>query len=158
MLNGKTPDLWNCNSFCCCSVTMLRPILWDPTDCSTPCFLVLHHLLELAQTHVHWVGDAIQPSHPLSFTFSPLPSIFPSIRVFSNEAILRIWWPKDWSFHSSISPSDEYSGLVSLMSLFPILGFQTCQLIPSWFYILIFPTFFSTPPNNFSVTLLNYSD
>ena len=90
--------------------------------------------------------------------FSPLLSIFPSIRVFSTEAILRFWWPKDWSFHSSISPSNESSGLVSLMSLFPILGFQTCQLIPSWFYILIFPTFFSTPPNNFSVTLLNYSD
>ena len=63
----------------CCSVAQLCLTLCDPKDCSTPGFPVLHHLLKLAQTHVHWVSDAIQPSHPLS---SPLllPSIFPSIR------------------------------------------------------------------------------
>ena len=77
-----------------------------------PDLSVHHQLLELAQTHVHHVGDAIQPSHPLS---SPLllPSIFPSIRVFSNESVLHIRWSKYWSFSFSISPSNEYSGLIS---------------------------------------------
>ena len=81
-------------------------------DCSTPGFPVLPHLLDLAQTHVHWVGDAIQPSHPLSSPFL-LPSIFPSIRVFSSESVLCIGWPKYWNFSFSISPSSEYSGLIS---------------------------------------------
>ena len=75
-------------------------------------FSVLHSLPELAQTHVHWVTDAIQPSHPLSSLFL-LPSIFLSIRVFSSESVLRIRWPKYWSFSFSISPSDEYSRLIS---------------------------------------------
>ena len=75
-------------------------------------FPVHHQLLELTKTHVHQVSDAIQPSHPLS---SPSPaSIFPSIRVFSNESVLRIRWPKYWSFSFSISPSNEYSGLISV--------------------------------------------
>ena len=64
------------------------------------------------QTHVHWVSDAIQPSHPL-LSPSPQPSIFPSIRVFPNESILHIRWPKYWSFSFSISPSNEHPGLVS---------------------------------------------
>ena len=79
-------------------------------DCCTPGFPVYHQFSELAQTHVHQVGDAIQPSHPL---LSPSPPIFPSIRVFANEFVLRIRWPKYWSFSSSISPSNEYSGLIS---------------------------------------------
>ena len=54
-----------CYYCCCCSVAKLYLTLWDPTNCSTPGFPVLHHLLEFAQTYVHWVGDAIQPSHPL---------------------------------------------------------------------------------------------
>ena len=73
---------------------------------------VHHHLLELTQTHVHRVGDAIQPSHPLS-SLLLLPSIFPSIRVFSNESVIRTRWPKYCSFSFSISPSNEYSGLIS---------------------------------------------
>ena len=81
-------------------------------DCSTPGFLVLHHLLELAQTHVHWVSDAIHPSHPL-LSPSLLPSIFSSIRVFSSESALRIRWAKYWSLSFSISLSNEYSGLIS---------------------------------------------
>ena len=82
-------------------------------DCSTPGFLVRHHLLEFAQTHVHRVGDVIQP-HPLILSHSLLfpPSIFPSIRVFSNESVLHIRWPKYWSFSFSISLSNEYSGLI----------------------------------------------
>ena len=79
-------------------------------DCSMPGLPVHHQLPELAQTHVHWVGDAIRLSHPLSPLF--LPSIFPSIRVFSSESVLRIRWPKYWSFSFSISPFNEYSGLI----------------------------------------------
>ena len=184
---------------CCCSVTQLCPSVCDIMNCSTPGFPELHHLPEFAQTHVHWVYYAIQPSHPLSspsphalnlsqnqsllqwidsshhvaeilelqlqhqfssvaqshltlrplwtaarqaslsFTISRslfklmsiesmmpsnhvilccpillLPSIFPSIRVFSRESALCIRWPKYWSFSLSISPSNEYSGLISL--------------------------------------------
>ena len=88
------------------------PSLCDPVDGSTPGLPVLHCLPEFAQTHAHRVGDAIQPSHPLS---SPLllPPILPSIRVCSNESVLCIRWPKYWSFSVSISPSNEYSGLIS---------------------------------------------
>ena len=96
----------------CCSATQLCPTLWDPMSCSMPGFPVLHHLLELAQTPVHWVSDAIQPSHPLLFLLL-LPLIFPSIRIFSNESVLRIRWPNHWSFSFSISLSSEYSGLIS---------------------------------------------
>ena len=73
----------------------------------------LHFLKQFAQIHVHWVSDVIQPSCSLPPP-SPLPSIFPSIRVFSNESALRIRWSKYWSFSFSISPSNEYSGLISL--------------------------------------------
>ena len=86
-------------------------------DCSTPGLPVHHQLPEFTQTHVHWVGDAIQldermPSHPLSSPLLP-PSVFPSIRVFSNESVLHFRWLKDWSCSFSISPSNEYSGLIS---------------------------------------------
>ena len=74
-------------------------------DCSMPGFPVLHQLLKLAHTHVHWVGDAIEPSHPLS-------SLSPTFK-FSNESVLRIRCPKYWSFNFSISPSSEYLGLIS---------------------------------------------
>ena len=70
---------------CCCSFAQPCPTLYDPMDCSTPGFPVLHHLPEFARTHVHRVSDAIQPPHPL-ISPSPLPSIFPRIRVFSNES------------------------------------------------------------------------
>ena len=99
---------------CCRSVTQSYPSLCDPMDCSTPGFPVHHHLLDLAQTHVI---ELVMPSnhlilcHPLLL----LPSIFPSIRVFSNESALHIRSPKywSWSFSSIISPSNEYSGLIS---------------------------------------------
>ena len=70
-------------------------------------------LPEFTQTHVHWVGDAIQPSHPLSSPSPPAPPVPPSIRVFSNESTLRIRWPKYWSFRFSISPSNEHPGPIS---------------------------------------------
>ena len=96
----------------CCSVTQPCPTLCNPMDCSTPGFPVLHHLQEFVQTHVHRVGDAIQPPHPLS---SPSPPTFnlPNIRVFSKESVLRIRWPKYWNFSFSISPSNEYFRLIS---------------------------------------------
>ena len=95
------------------SVAQSCQSLCDPMDCSLPGFPVHHQLPELAQTHVHRLGDAIQPSHPL-FSLLIQPSIFPSTRVFSNESVLDIRWPKFWSFSFSISPSNEYSGLISL--------------------------------------------
>ena len=76
---------------CCCSVTKSCPALCNTMDCSTPGFPVLHYLWELAQIHVQWVDDAIYPSHPLLLS-SPLPSVFPRIRVFSNESALCIRW------------------------------------------------------------------
>ena len=75
------------------SVAQSCPTLGGPVDCSTPGFPVHHQLPNLAQTHVHQVGDAIQPSHPLS-SLLLLPSVLPNIRVFSNESVLCIWWPK----------------------------------------------------------------
>ena len=93
------------------SVAQLCLTLCDPMDCSTPGLPVHHQLPELTQTHVHRVGDAIQPSHPPPLFL--LPSIFPSIRVFSNESVFHIKWPKYWSFSFSICPSNEYSGLIS---------------------------------------------
>ena len=97
---------------CCCSVAKSCLSLCDPMDCSIPASSVLYYLLQFAQIYIHWVGDAIYPSHPL-LPPSPLPSIFPSIRVFSNESALHIRWPKYWSFTFSTSPSNEYSGLNS---------------------------------------------
>ena len=94
------------------SVAQSCPTLCDPMDCSTPGFAVHYQSPEPIQTHVHRVGNAIQhliPRHPLLL----LPSIFPSIRVFSNESALRIRWPKYWSFSFNISPSNEHLGLIS---------------------------------------------
>ena len=91
-------------------------------DYSTSSFLDNHQLLELAQTHVHQVGDDIQPSHPL---LSPSPPAFnlSRIRVFSSESVLHIRWPKYWSFSFSISPSNE---------VLPILSFRI-----DWFDLLV---------------------
>ena len=96
------------------SITQLCPTLCDPMDCSIPGF---PELPELTQTHVHWVGDAIPLSHPLS-SLSPPPSIFPSIRVFSNESVLCIRWPKFWSFSFNISPSNKDLRVSSLIHPF----------------------------------------
>ena len=212
--------LLNSDCYCCCSAPQPCPTLCDPMDCSMqfrkPGFLVLHHLPELAQTHVHWVSDAIQPSCPLLSPSPPafylsqhqsllqwvcslhqvaevlelqlqhqsfqwiisvqsfsrarlfaipwtaarqaslcitnswsllklmsiesvmpsnhiilccplllLPSIFPQIRVFSNESVLRIRWPKFWSFSFSTCLSNEFSGLISFrIGWFDLLSVQ----------------------------------
>ena len=81
-------------------------------DCSTPGFPVRHQLPELAQTHVHRVGDAIQPSHPLSSPFPPALNPSQHQGLF-NESTLRMRWPKYWSFSFSISPSKEHPRLIS---------------------------------------------
>ena len=88
------------------------PTLCDPVNRSMPGLPVHHQLTELTQIHVHRVGEVIQSSHPLS---SPSPPAFnlSQLRVFSNESVLRIRWPKYWTFSFSISPSDEYSVLIS---------------------------------------------
>ena len=94
------------------SVTQSCPPLCDPMDCSTPGLPVHHHLPKFIQTHVHWVGDAIQPYHPLS---SPSP---PAFNLSQHQGLFkwvsfRIRWPKYWNFSFSISSSNEYSGLIS---------------------------------------------
>ena len=86
------------------SVSQSCPTLCDPMDCSTPGFPVHHQLLELAQTHVHQVSDAIQPSHPLSSP-SPPPFNISQHQGLFHESVLCIWWPKYWSFSLSISLS-----------------------------------------------------
>ena len=94
------------------SIAQSCPTLCNPKDCSTPGLPVHHQLPEFTQTHVHCVGDAIQPSHPLS---SPSPPAFnlSQHQGLSNESALCIRWLKYWSFSFSISPSNEYSRLIS---------------------------------------------
>ena len=115
------------------SVTQSCLTLCDPMDWNTPGFPVCHQLPELAQIHIHRVGDTIQPSHPLSSP-SPLPSLFPSIRVFSKESVLCISWPRYWSsvlpmtiqvihlYFSSVLP-------MNIQDWFPLnwLGWSPCH-------------------------------
>ena len=107
------------------SVAQSCPTLCNPMNRSTPGLHVHHQIPEFTQTHVHRVGDTIQPSHPL-LRLLLLTSIFPRIRVFSKESALCIRWPKDWSFCCSIGPSNEYSGLISFridwFDLFAVQG------------------------------------
>ena len=115
----------------CCLVAQSCPTLCHPTDCSTPGFPIPHHLPEFAQTHVQsqWCHPTISRlCCPLLF----LPSIFLSIRVFSNESALSIRWPEYWSFSFSISPSNEYSQLMSFrIDWFDLLAVQG-TLSTSW--------------------------
>ena len=117
--------------FSCCSVTQLCPILCSPIDCRMPGFSVHHCLPEFAQTHAHWLSDAIQPSpsHP-AFSLSQNQS-------FSSELALCIRWPKYWSFRVSISPSNGYLGLISfrnwlVWSPCSPRGFQESSLAPQF--------------------------
>ena len=100
--------------------------LCNPMNHSTPGLPVHHQFPEFTQTHVHRVGDAIQPSHPLS---SPSPPIPPSIRVFSNESTLRIRWPKYWSFSFSFIPSKEHPGLIFRMDWLDLLPDYSCYIL-----------------------------
>ena len=106
------------------SVSKLCLTLCNPMDYSTLGFPVHLQLLELAQTHLLQVSDAIQPSHPLLSPSPPTFNLF-SIRVFSNESALPIRWPKYWSSSFSISSSNEYSGLISFrIDWFDLLAVQ----------------------------------
>ena len=131
---------------CCCSVPKSHLTLCHPKDCSTTGSSVLHFFLEFAQIHVHWVSDAIWPSHSL-LPSSLLPSIFPSIRFFSNEFALWIRWPKYRSFSFSRSPSNEYSDLISFrMDWFDLLSVQ--EILKSFFSTTIWEhQFFSAQPS-----------
>ena len=94
------------------SVAQSCPTRCDPMNRSTPGLSVHHQLPEFTQTHVHQVGDAIQPSHPLSSPSPPAPN--PSHHQgLSNESTLRMRWPKYWSFSLSISPSNEHPRMIS---------------------------------------------
>ena len=109
---------------CCCSVAKSRPTLSNPMDCSTPGFPVHHHLPEFAKI---MSTDAVMSSNHLilCYLLLLLPSIFPSIRVFSKESALCIRWPKYWSFSFSISPSSKHSGLISFrIEWFDLLAIQ----------------------------------
>ena len=111
-----SPFSWTCSinasSVQFSSVTQSCLSFCDPMDCSTPGFPVHHQLPELAQTLVQ---KSVMPSNHLILCrpLLLLPSIFPRVRVFSKESVLCIRWPKCWSFSFSISPSNEYSGLIS---------------------------------------------
>ena len=105
---------------CYCSVAQSYLTLCEPMNCSTPGFPVLHYFLEFAQTLM--CTESIMPSNHFHSLFL-LASIFPSIRVFSNESALCIRWPNYWSF--SISPFNEYSGLISFRTdWFDLLAVQ----------------------------------
>ena len=95
---------------CCCLITKLCLTLCNPMDCSMPGFPVPSCLPEFSQTHIHWLNDAIQPSHPL-LPHSP-PALNPSQhRSFPDESVLRIRWPKYWA--SALVLNSEYSELIS---------------------------------------------
>ena len=108
--------------------------LW-PHCCNMPDLSVLHYLPEFAQTHIYWVGDAIQLSHPLSSS-SLLSSIFPNIRAFSSESTLCIRWPNYQSFSVSMSLLNEYSGLISFridwFDLFVVQGSLKSSPVPQF--------------------------
>ena len=107
---------------------------FNPMDCSMPGFPALYYLPNFAQTHVHWDGDNTEPSHPLC-PLLLLPAVFPSIRVFSNESVLHIRWPKYQSFSLIISPSNEYSGLISFrIDWFDLLAVQGTLKSLLWHY------------------------
>ena len=102
--------LWH--TCCCCLVPKSCPTLCGSMDCSIPGSSVLHYFPQFTQSHVHWVSDAIKPSHPLS---SPSPPAFnlSQQQVFSNESVLHSGGQSIWSFSFSNSPPIEYSRLIS---------------------------------------------
>ena len=115
------------------SVAQLCQTLCDPMDCSTPGFPVHHPTLKLMSIKSVMLSNHLIFCRPLLH----LPSIFPSIRVFSNESVLCIKWPKYWTFSFSLSPSNEYSGLISFrIDWLDILAVQGLYLLISFRRIL----------------------
>ena len=120
------------DSCCCCSVAKLSPTLCDPMDCSTPDLPVLYYLLELVKL---MSTELVMPSNYLVLCrpLLRLLSVFPSIRVFSNDSVLHIRWPKYWNFSFSISPSNECSGLISFrIGWFDLLAVQESSPTPQF--------------------------
>ena len=111
----------------CYSVAQSCPALCNPIDCSTPGLPVPHPLPKFARDHIHCIGGVIQPSH-LFPPPSPLPSVFPSIRVFSSESTLHLSWPEYWSFSFSISLTKEYLGLISFRMTGLMISLQSRKL------------------------------
>ena len=108
------------------SVAQLCLTLCNPVDCSTPDFPVHHQLLELAQGVVISIESVMPSNHPIPCRpLLLLPSVFPSIKIFSSESVLCIRWPKYWSFSFSISPPSEYSELISFR-----IDWFDCQSVP----------------------------
>ena len=122
-MNLITELLINCWLYIISSVAQSCPSLYDPMDCSMPGLPVHHQLLEFTQTHVHWVGDTIQPSHPLSSPYSPAFNLSHHQGLFQWVSSLH-QWPKYWSFSFSISPSSEHSGLIFRMDWLDLLAVQ----------------------------------
>ena len=118
---------------CCCSVTKSCPTLWNPMECSTPNSSVLPwSLLKFMFIESVMLSNHLILCHPLLL----LPSIFPSIRIFSNESALHIRWPKHWSFSFSISPSNEYLGLIFLFPYGNLHGSPQLQHLVLYFHKL----------------------
>ena len=107
----NSPFLWSKDVCCCCSITKSCPTLHDPMDYSMPGLSITNsqNLLKLMSIKSVMLSNHLVLYHPLLLP----PSVFPSIRLFSSESTLRVRWPKYWSFSFSISPSNEYSGLIS---------------------------------------------
>ena len=122
-----------------CSVTKACPALCNPLACSMPGFPVLHCLLEFAQVPVHWIGEAIQASHPL-LPLLLLSSIFPSIRVFSSELAFCIRWPMCWSFslmHIHGWFPLGWTGLISLQSKRLSRVVSSTRVWKHWFFLVL---------------------
>ena len=118
-------SLKHAHSFQFSSVAQSCPALCDPMNRSTPGLPVLHQLPEFTQTHVHRVGDAIQPSHPSGVPFSSCPQSLPASESFPMSQ-LCMRWPKYWSLSFSIIPSKEILGLITFrmdwLDLLAVLG------------------------------------
>ena len=126
-------------SGCSCSVAQLCPTLYNPMDCSTG-LPVSHHLPEFAQVHIHCIGDGWMASHLILWCpLFLLPSIFPTIRDFSNESSVCTRWPKYWSFSFSISPSSEDSGLNThnFRCSHPLITLNTMQERTGWLLCIV---------------------
>ena len=112
IINNACSEHSHPSPMCSCSVAKLCPTVCDLMDCNMPCFPVPQHLTEFFQVHV--IELVMSSNHfILCCPLLLLPAIFPSIRVFSSELALCFRWPKYWSFSFIISPSNEYSGLIS---------------------------------------------
>ena len=133
-----------------------------------PGLSVPHHLPKFARVLVHCIGDGIQKFHPLIPSF-PLPSIFPSIRDFSSESAAHIRWSKYWSFNFNISPSNEYSGLISLKTDWfdllaprdfqessPVPQFEGISSSPSAFFMVQVSQLYITTGETIALTLWTF--